>query len=335
MDTPQRIAVINCQPIGDTIFSTPIPRLIKAVWPETRLDMVIDKRTSDIFRHNPCVDRVVAVDTRGGHRVREWFRALRALRAARYDMALNVTTNEGYSALAALCGARNIRGFCPGPMGWLFRPHVRDFDPHGHLVDANATFLESAGIPVTGRYSTELWIDDDAKARAAELWSELALPSDAPVVGVIVSAGKPNNRWPIERFAELTSEMASRGMAPVLLGGPADVPRAEAIQSSAATPVRSLAGQTTLLQLAAVFQRMSVVVTGDTGPMHVAATMKAPIVAMFGPADPSRSGPYGTVQRIVRPVSGTAMDGITPSAVIAAVKELLADQQTANRPHLA
>jgi ADP-heptose:LPS heptosyltransferase len=108
------------------------------------------------------------------------------------------------------------------------------------------------------------------------------------------------NRWPAERFAELADLLAEGTGKAIIIGGPDDVPIAEEIISRSRSKPLSVAGKTTLLQLGAVLEKCSAAVSGDTGPLHMATAVGTRAVALFGAADPSRTGPVGHVHRVIQ-----------------------------------
>jgi hypothetical protein len=172
------------------------------------------------------------------------------------------------------------------------------------IVDTHAGLvLESVSVP---GYAGTRWTDvlagtglpvrveNDARAAA---WAEgrLAALGGAPIV-VNLGASKPANRWPPERFGELAARLAAACGGPVVFtGGPADVEAGRLAERAAAGApgVASLVGETDLRQLVALCARARLFVGCDTGPMHVAAAVDTPVVALFGPADARRTRPYG------------------------------------------
>jgi ADP-heptose:LPS heptosyltransferase len=140
-----------------------------------------------------------------------------------------------------------------------------------------------------------------------------------------VGASKPPNRWPAERFTQLVRALRERDSAPLCLcGGPEDrllfAPVLEAVRGMAG--VRDLVGRSSLPELVALERRARLFVGCDTGPMHIAAALGTPVVALFGPADPRRTGPRGAGHRVVRAADG-AMASVSSEQVLAAVLEAL------------
>jgi len=196
-----------------------------------------------------------------------------------------------------------------------------------------------------------LVVPPDAKSRASALLAQ----ARRPLIGVHVSGGRESKQWHLDRFAAVARELARlRGGTIVLTGSPSDRPLVEKVVAELGGIAQlNVCGQLDLVDLAAVLAQLEVLVTGDTGPMHLASAVSTPVVALFGPADPRRYGPSSPRQRILRvdlPCSPCGlvrlppercrghvpdcMDGIRVDAVVAATLELLDEagplRQTAN-----
>jgi ADP-heptose:LPS heptosyltransferase len=139
-------------------------------------------------------------------------------------------------------------------------------------------------------------------AEAHENASRLLATAEPPLIGVHVSGGRAIKQWPPERFAEVARRLIdATGATIVLTGGTADRGLVEAVKASLpSSRVVDIAGHVDLLTLAGVVERLDLLVTGDTGPMHLAVAVGTPLVAVFGPSDPARYGPRGAYDRVVR-----------------------------------
>ena len=176
--------------------------------------------------------------------------------------------------------------------------------------------------------------------------------SRRPWIGVHVSGGRESKQWHLDRFADVARRLAhERNATIVLTGSAADRPMVDAVRAQLGdVPVVDVAGALDLVALAGLMAELDLLVTGDTGPMHVASAVGAPIVALFGPADPRRYGPRSSAQRIIRvdlPCSPCGqvrlppercrghvpdcMDGIQVEMVVAAARELLDNLDNAPR----
>jgi heptosyltransferase II len=169
-------------------------------------------------------------------------------------------------------------------------------------VHAVVNYLETLaplGISTADR-ALELFLDDRSRTFARELFSAHGLDS-VPVIALNPGATHEVNRWPAARFAELADLMAERHSArAVIVGGPDDVPLAEKIRALSRSKPLSVAGRTDLLQLGAILERCRVLVSGDTGPLHMATAVGTKTLALFGAADPERTGPVGLGHKVIQ-----------------------------------
>jgi ADP-heptose:LPS heptosyltransferase len=140
-------------------------------------------------------------------------------------------------------------------------------------------------------------VPDSATVSAQRMLSELGAEGRYAVINP--SAGAQGKRWPPERFAAITDLLEQRGMPAVLVGHALDAPLEEAIARSAKSPLRSLVGRTDLKELTAVLARSAVHLSGDTGSAHLAAALGVPVISLYGPTDPFRSGPYGQLDKAI------------------------------------
>jgi ADP-heptose:LPS heptosyltransferase len=146
----------------------------------------------------------------------------------------------------------------------------------------------------------ELFLDDDARAYAQNFFSSHGLDGKT-VIALNPGATHAVNRWPVSRFAELADLMTDQLHAyPLIIGGPDDVLLADDIMARSRAKSISLAGKTTLLQLGAVLEKCDLLVSGDTGPLHMATAVGTRVVALFGAADPGRTGPVGKGHRVIQ-----------------------------------
>jgi ADP-heptose:LPS heptosyltransferase len=223
------------------------------------------------------------------------------LREVSWDVAIDFQGLWKSLLVARWSGAKKILGYAPSPeyTHWFYSDRVHLPTMDRHAVDRNLDLVAALGAsvrPASSRSDFErdfsLPIGPADRQAAAELLASLDLPNGQQLILLNFSARKPANQWGPERFAELARRIRESGKTPILTGGPDDTALEEEIQSRIDFPVRSIVGKCSLLQLAAFMKHMDALVTGDTGPMHIAVSVGLPVVALFGPANPVRTGPY-------------------------------------------
>jgi lipopolysaccharide heptosyltransferase II len=230
----------------------------------------------------------------------EFARLVRELRGEHYGLAVDLQRIQKSALLARLSGAPRVLGFDrartkEGSFLWT-NERLAPRALEQHRVEQYLEVARHLGCPAR----TPLRVLP--RGPAAEGWAEgLVRELGAPPVLVNLGASKPANRWEPERFGALARALHASGAVPVCLtGGPADRPAAERARATAGSGVLDLVGATTLPALVALARRARLFIGCDTGPMHIAAAVGTPVIALFGPADPSRTGPFGEGHRIVR-----------------------------------
>ena len=158
-------------------------------------------------------------------------------------------------------------------------------DAKREIIDDFAKELTPLGIPVTDR-QLDFFVPEEARLSLAQ-----KLDITTPFIAINPAGTRDINRWPPERFAQLIERLDATGRRVLLLGGPGDVALAQEIAEQTQAPVENLAGKLTVKELGALLEKAACVVTGDTGPLHIASAVKAPIVCLSGAADPDRTGP--------------------------------------------
>lgn len=290
-----RLLAVNLNYLGDALFTTPALALLRARFPEAHIDVLAGARGAAILKGDPNIDRILLRPPHGG--VGRAAALARVLRAGAYDAVFlfqSTLTNAGLAWTARV----------PVRVGFAqercapFLTHVVPVRASGeHVVDAYMRIAEAwdgGGMarPVSSS-SVSLSVAISAEDRAfADRFFE-GHEMVPPVVGLVVGATRAQKRWPEEYFSRLADKLWNfGGMSSVLLGGPEECEAAQRILTMAESPIVSAVGATSEKQLAALVTRLGVVVSGDTGPLHIATAMGAPVVALFGSTDPAETGPW-------------------------------------------
>lgn len=315
---PRRILLLRLERIGDLLMALPAIADVQALAPQAEIDLVVGSWNATLARAVAPVRRVHTLDAawlaRGGHGLGMYSlaRAARGWRRERYDLAINFEPDARSNLLAASAGAAWSVGYRSGGGGALLDLAL-DYDAGAHTTD-NARRLVAAALgrhdaaAAPQRFRTHadgptevapvLTIPAAAHASAARLLGEV----EGPLVGIHVSGGRAIKQWPPDRFAEVGRRLIDEaGATLVLTGSRDDRPLVDTVKREL-PPERTIdvAGDIDLLSLGAILERLDVLLTGDTGPMHLAHSVATPIVAVFGPSDPVRYAPRGPLDRVVR-----------------------------------
>lgn len=292
----RNILIVKLSAIGDVIHALPVAQALKATFPQARLSWVVERAAFELVANHPYIDEVILfekVRCRSLTGMALYLPVLlRGLRRRRFDLALDLQGLLKSGLIAYLSGAPE-RLVCCNARELSDRLSRRICGPnqHGHIVERYLDVVRALGGTVTA-------VDFGIRFSDAEVQSAQAILADhgwqgKPYIALIPGANWPNKRWPTGYFAQLAELLYQQGITSLITGGPDDVTLAEEINDAANVPVLNLTGQTSLKQLAWVLQKARVTVGGDTGPMHLAVAVGTPTVALMGPTDINRNGPYG------------------------------------------
>lgn len=330
----RNILIIKPGAIGDCLKLTPVLRALKARFPASRITLLVGSpATGRLFLNNPHVQEILVYEKRGARRrQRRSFLDLWAeVRRRRFDLVLNFQRSNLKSWL-----------FTAAAFPCRVLVYHRSDRPGLHAVVNHLETLAPLGISAA---SLDLDIFPAPEDRSfADTVLAGAKGGSEPIIALNPGASHPVNRWDTAQFAELANLLHERlGAKIVLIGGKEDEALADEVAKGMRSPALLLTGKTSLLQLAAVLGRCDILVTGDTGPMHVATAAGAGVAALFGAADPERTGPVGRGHRVIRtrdivcvpcrsrtcanPAYLACMKRIAPAAVFDTIREMLKERQ--------
>ena len=299
--------MVRLRLIGDVVFTTPLIGALRAALPDAHLAYLIEPAAAPVVRHHPALDDViVAPRSRGLARLRDDLALGVRLRRERYDVILDLHSGPRASWLTWLSGARRRIGFDVKARRWVYTDLVarpRELRPR-HSVENQWDILtpllpdlpppSPAENPVT-------MVHAPAADTLVDGWmSREGLEGDHQLVVVHVSAGNAFRRWPLASFVELAARLtaAGRNRRIILTSGPSEAAAAAAVVAGVRERrpehpegVRTC-GDMSLDELHALIGRARLYIGGDSGPLHVAATTRTPIVGLYGPTLPVRSAPW-------------------------------------------
>jgi lipopolysaccharide heptosyltransferase II len=349
-----RLLLVRLREIGDVVFTTPAVRALRERFPDGHVTYIVEPAAAPVVAGNPHIDDlIVAPRRRGLLGLLADISLGRRLRRAGVDLAIDFHGGPRASLLVALSGAPTRVGYAVTGRGWIYTHRVDR--PRAlrarHSVENQWDLLTAIGVPPPDpvRYPVEMPLDPAVVAGvASRLTASGVGPSDRLVV-MHVSAGNPFRRWPIESFAEVAARLAVTGQVVVVTSGPSDRDAAARVIGQARHQLGDEmrgripdAGDFTLPELRALVERAALYIGGDSGPLHIAATSRVPIVGLYGPTLPARSAPWRPHvipaesvetaglpcrpcdQRRCEPGDFRCLTRITPADVVAAAERALA-----------
>jgi heptosyltransferase I len=352
------LLIVRLSAMGDIIHTLPAAIALRQAFPHTSLGWLIEERWAELLctshyprsgersPQRPLVDRVHTVNTVGWRRAPFSFDTWRqisagwsALRGVQYDAVIDFQGAIRSALLARWSGARIVYGDTqPRENGASILYNRRVLVPKNdtHVVD-QAVALAAAVVspevtppnvpPALVNAEVEFPVDADAEQKIAGIAADL---KDFAILNP--GAGWGAKRWPAERFGQVAKELARDGLSSLINYGPGEENLAVAVETASDGMARRIS--CTISELIALTRRARLLIGGDTGPMHMAAALKIPVVAVFGPTNPARNGPFGTRSIVLRSASsltdhtrhGEPEQGlleITVDEVVAASRKLL------------
>jgi len=300
-----RILLVRLREIGDVVFTTPAIRAVRTHYPDAHISYIVEPHAAPVVRDNPHIDDViVAPRVRGLRGLAADLRLGRSLRARQVDLAIDFHGGPRAALLTWLSGARERVGYEVIGRSWMYTRRVQR--PRTlrarHSVENQWDLLAALGIGAPDRiaYPVEMPVDRRAAADVQERLAAAGVGDGEQIVVIHVSAGNPFRRWPLDRFTALASTIAREPRTRVVVtSGPSEKEAAaRVVEGARAMLTDSLAdrivwcGEFSLAQLRALMERAALYVGGDSGPLHIAATSRVPIVGLYGPTLPARSAPW-------------------------------------------
>jgi len=349
--SPRSLLVVRLSSMGDVIHALPAVAALRRALPETSLGWVVEERWSELLcarsypldgrlsEQKPLANRVHWVHTK------QWRKNLLAsgtwadmrsslgqIRGEHYDAAIDFQGAIRSAIIAKWSGAKEIIGFAAPRETPARLLHTRSVKGQGaHVIEQNialATELATLDAPS----ESILPRDPEAEAWCDRYCSQIKAGS---IILINPGAGWGAKQWPAERYGYLSRELARDGYTMLINHGPGEEPLARVVETASEGAARRL--QCSLGELITLSRRAALFVGGDTGPLHLAAALKVPVVAIFGPTDPARNGPFGTRSVVLRsPVSVTSYKRraepdpgllqISEEQALAAARELLREK---------
>lgn len=286
--TPRRVLLIKPSALGDIVQSLPVLSSLRQRWPQAAFAWVVNDSFVGLLENHPDLERVLPFPRRRG-----WSRLPSLIAQLRgYDLAIDLQGLFRSAALAWLSGAPRRLGFRHSREGaWLAYTDLLD-TPVKQTPAVLANWSAAQALGCTGSPpAIRLGITAAHHERVAALLAGVP----RPLIAVHAGASWETKRWPATHFAALLHSARERfGAGVVVVGGPGE----ETIAAQLPADV-NLVGRTDLLTLAAVLQSAQVMLSNDSGPMHLAAALGTPVVAPFTCTSPLRAGPYGAGHRVV------------------------------------
>ncbi len=319
---PRRILVIRLDLIGDLVLSLTVVRALKRTYPAAEIDLLALPASAKVASYDPNLSKIITYDPNIWRRPKALFqlknwREVSVLRqklhSRHYDLAVSVYANWA-AILAVLSGAQRRVGY--GPEG--YPGFMTDSVPGGipgrwrhwapldnkHEVDYCLVLAQAAGATLTpDDRIPRLYVDEKTREEVEQLLLRAGLQPHKPLIVCHINSNNgQSKRWPIPYWATLLDRLIRQeGTQVVLTGAPGDMPQIDQVTSRMhERGAINLAGKTSLTQLAALLQRADLLISGDSGPLHMGVACGTPIIGIYGPTNPSLGGPVSLDATVLR-----------------------------------
>ncbi len=349
IDAPrfERLLVVRLSAMGDIIHTLPAAAALRSAFPHAAIGWLVEERWAELLcslryprfgkrsSQRPLIDRVHSVNTA------EWRRSLFSLstwqqiasglselRGVKYDAAIDFQGAVRSALLARWSGAPTVYGSAQPRENAASMFYSRQVIVSGtHVVEQAQSLAHAVTTQSISDSTVDFPFDSDAEQKVKPLLAEM---SDFAILSP--GAGWGAKQWPADRYGAVARELANDGVCSVVNYGPGEQELAAAVERASGGAARKV--QCSVAELIALTRHTRLFIGGDTGPLHLAAALKIPVVAIFGPTNPARNGPFGTASVVLRSPSSVTNHArlrdpeqglleISPEDVVAAARRLL------------
>ena len=297
---PKEVCIVMLSAIGDAVHVLPVATALKRAWPETKITWVIQPVPLRMVQNHPAIDEFIVFHRRRG--LSAWmgvYDLIKQMRGRQFDLLLGLQVYLKAGLATALAPARVKLGFdLPRARDgqWLFTNVRIPSRGHRHVQDQYLEFLEYLGINPTP-VEWGLQFSEEERVLQADFFQEI----QRPVCAVVIATSKVEKNWHVEGYARVLEALErEHGLQPVLLGGPSTIERKmanEILKETDAQVIDQLGDN--LRRLMWIIDNAKLVISPDTGPLHISRALGTPVVALFGHTNPKRSGPWQAFEDLI------------------------------------
>jgi heptosyltransferase-1 len=358
----KNILIVKLSSIGDVVHALPVAHALKLCYPGCRITWIVDKMAYELVNSHPDIDEVILFEKTKYKSLFFMLRLYRKLlpmsdetklkllprllatiptfntelRKYNFDLALDLQGLFKSSILGVLSGASTRLVYENAKEGSQYlSQRISGELSKGHVVDRYLDVVRYLGCNVD-KPVFNITLTNTEVMQSKQILQEAGFKDDKPYIVMAIGTNWSTKNWPAEYFALLADRIYNRGIIPVVIGGIGDEYLLKRLIQHTNVPLINLIGKTSLKQLAAIIRGADAFVGGDTGPMHLAAALGVSTVALMGPTDPVRNGPYGAGHKTIManrkcigcwqhkcPKAVDCLAAISVNEVIAALEEIL------------
>lgn len=286
MKTYKNILIVRTDRIGDVVLTTPAIAALRKAYPKARISILVTPQTREIVEGNPDIDEVIIDDRKNRNRGLLGFLNLAGeLRKRKFDLAVIFYTKKRTNLICFLAGIRERAGYRNNKFGFLLTHQIKDTRPEGAKHEAEYCFdvLRHLGLEIAdSELKVFMPLQRQAEEWAQALLRERKIKDSDILIAVHPGASCISKRWPAQSFAQVINGFGAPPFKIILVGAPDNQKIARQVLSVVKIPVIDLTGQTSVAQLASLFKRCRLLISNDSGPVHLAVAVGTPVVSIFG-----------------------------------------------------
>jgi heptosyltransferase-3 len=301
----KNILVIKLRHIGDVLLTIPVFRALRESFPDARITALVNSGTQDVLSGHPLIDEIIVFERTTKalpliSRLNRELSFMNLVHSKHFDMAVDLTSGDRAAILAVASGARYRLAYDPEGSGFVGKRYLYTHRTHKdgsrHMVLQNLDVVRKFGI-TTEDLTVDFFVPDDAKEFARNVFKKHSINESDTVIHIHPTSRWLFKCWKDEYMADVINSLLGKGVKVILTSSPAEKEMEKTKRIIWMVDDRArivdLCGRTTIKQLAAVSERASLFLGVDSAPMHIAAAVNTPVVALFGPTGEAEWGPWG------------------------------------------
>lgn len=297
-----KILIIKLSSIGDVIHTLPCLYALRSAYPSAKIDWIVEEEASNILVSHPFLNEVFVIKKRGWFKdFKKTYNIAKSIKALDYDMVLDFQGLLKSGVWVFLSNGKRRIGFDKsGELSYLFlNEKLPLYNPDKHAVDRYLDIVAYLGLKHE-KVRFPIFVSESEKKKVSGLLKTNGIWEGTPFIVINPMARWETKLWDIKKFANLCNEIMDRLSCKVVIVSASSGKEIQEITFLTDNRVIDLTGKTTLKELSYLMSLSKMVITVDSGPMHIAAAMGVPVIAIFGPTAPWRTGPYGEGHTVIR-----------------------------------
>ena len=286
------ILIVKMSSLGDIIHALPALSVLRKTFPRAKITWAVHPAFGGLLPGKPWIDDIYYVDRKKIKNMPYLLQVRRELHARRFDLVIDLQMIAKSALIAALSGGKRRVGYWDAREGSFLVSHpIKGPHAHGHIIEQLLDVAAALGGDVS-HFSFPFHDHGEETARVKQRLRAAGVAG--PYVVLVPGTRGEHKKWPLSYWGELAKRLNEKGVFTVISGAPSEKDMGAAIKNMADSPLTvDFVGKTSLLELAALDEMAALHVSCDTGPLHIANAVQVPLIALFGPTLPDRSGPFG------------------------------------------